>query len=135
MTRNLCHLHHKTHTKSVALITTITEQLQGKLGGSGLFHMIFVDLYSSSSRLHVVFEAVFLVNKVQLLSSAGRGRSGLDTLHSGVLVVSAVVDTESGVRAAEDGRLCADASQIVQPDPTRPCRRGEGGGGALINPD
>lgn len=98
--------------------------------------MIFVDLYESSSWPYIVFEAVFLVSKVQLLSSASRGGSSLDTLHSGVLVVSAVVDTESGVRAAEDGHLCANASQIVQPDLTRPCRRGGGDGGAtLINPN
>lgn len=60
---------------------------------------------------------------MQLLSSASRAGSRLDALHSGVLVVSAVVDTESGVRAAEDGRLSAGASQLVQPDLTRPCRR------------
>lgn len=69
---------------------------------------------------------MFSVSKVQLLSSASRGGSGLGALHSGVLVVSAVVDTESGVRAAEDGRLSAGASQLVQPDLTRPCRRREG---------
>lgn len=69
---------------------------------------------------------MFSVSKVQLRSSASRGGSGLDALHSGVLAVSAVVDTESGVRAAEDGRLSAGASQLVQPDLTRPCRRKEG---------
>lgn len=47
----------------------------------------------------------------------------LGTLHSGILVVSAVVDTKSAVLAAKDIRLSSVASQLVQPDPARPYRR------------
>lgn len=46
----------------------------------------------------------------------------LDTFHSCILGVLAVVITDTTVWAVKDIRLCSKALEVIQPDITGPCR-------------